>query len=549
MHSQGYKRWGNRNPNNHRQLPRPQQTVATPPAPLQQGFGPPHPHFQGPPPGHRRILINQATGEVREGLTTSQFHPAPQPTRQFGFANNRPIVDPFGATPQQPSLLTPPPSEKERRFISIAEDDIASRSSSPAPEGGDNISVSSTPDRNLTPVTPGSAMATDINPKTGKVFTPAEWQNHLRIRDMRKVERKAKGNCKARQTTFQVERMIKSEDISDKERVEILTNNLRSKDHSIGQLRDINRGLTLERNKFERGLNNSNSGLATCRSDFAKCQEDFDKQRKGYEEAVRGIEEQLAQKQRNLASAQADSKEHSTCRGKLEDAEDRCSTVNAELDECKSQLKTSLQFKKLLEEADERCARLEKRNVELQKMATDNAKAIQLLTKRNSNQAKEVADLRKQLEEGTQVAKGLKKELDDHAESAKSRIQDLESQLTEQLNCMGAIEAVRNMGCSVDLSTYVHMITLPLFPLLLCTLSQIEFYMLFYHGSNSNCLETNLNTAQNQSILAVIDSIHVIRHIPHLRIKSSLCNTSIKSTVDLTALYYACRIKIIGIVG
>ena len=40
---------------------------------------------------------------------------------------------------------------------------------------------------------------------------------------------------------------------------------------------------------------------------------------------------------------------------------------------------------------------------------------------------------------------------------------------------------VRNMGCSVDLSTYVHMITLPLFPLLLCTLSQIEFYMLFYH--------------------------------------------------------------------
>ena len=39
---------------------------------------------------------------------------------------------------------------------------------------------------------------------------------------------------------------------------------------------------------------------------------------------------------------------------------------------------------------------------------------------------------------------------------------------------------VRNIGCSVDLSTYVHMITLPLFPLLLCTLSQIEFYMLFY---------------------------------------------------------------------
>ncbi|KAH6691096.1 hypothetical protein BKA61DRAFT_584963 [Leptodontidium sp. MPI-SDFR-AT-0119] len=43
------------------------------------------------------------------------------------------------------------------------------------------------------------------------------------------------------------------------------------------------------------------------------------------------------------------------------------------------------------------------------------------------------------------------------------------------------LRGVRNMGCSVDLSTYVHMITLPLFPLLLCTLSQIEFYMLFYH--------------------------------------------------------------------
>ncbi|KAH6698115.1 hypothetical protein BKA61DRAFT_246462 [Leptodontidium sp. MPI-SDFR-AT-0119] len=73
------------------------------------------------------------------------------------------------------------------------------------------------------------------------------------------------------------------------------------------------------------------------------------------------------------------------------------------------------------------------------------------------------------------------------------------------------------------------MITLPLFPLLLYTLSQIEFYMLFYHGSNSNCLETNLNTAQNQLTLVVIDSTHVIRYIPHLRIKSSLCNTSIKS--------------------
>ncbi|KAH6690757.1 hypothetical protein BKA61DRAFT_584991 [Leptodontidium sp. MPI-SDFR-AT-0119] len=335
--------------------------------------------------------------------------PTPQPTRQFGFANNRPIVDPFGATPQQPSPLTPPPSEKEKRFISIAEDDI-----------------------------PWQQTSTQ---RPVRLFTPAEWQNHLRIRDMRKVERKAKGNCKARQATFQVERMNQSEDMSDKERVEILTNNLRSKDHSIGQLRDINRGLTLERNKFERGLNNSNSDLATCRSDFAKRQEDLDQQRKGYEEAVRSIEEQLAQKQRNLASAQADSKEHSACRGKLEDAEDRCSTVNAELDECKSQLKTSLQFKKLLEEAEERCARLEKRNAELQKVATDNAKAIQLLTKRNSNQAEEFSDLRKQLEEGAQVAKGLKKELDDHAESAKSCIQDLESQLTEQLNCMGAIEA------------------------------------------------------------------------------------------------------------
>lgn len=94
-----------------------------------------------------------------------------------------------------------------------------------------------------------------------------------------------------------------------------------------------------------------------------------------------------------------------------------------------------------MEEAEERCARLEKRNAELQKVATDNAKAIQLLTKRNSNQAEEFSDPRKQLEEGAQVAKGLKKELDDHAESAKSRIQDLESQLTEQLNCMGAIEA------------------------------------------------------------------------------------------------------------
>lgn len=59
MHSQGYKRWGNRNPNNHRQLPRPQQTAATPPAPLQQGFGPPHPHFQAV--------------EVREGLPASRW--------------------------------------------------------------------------------------------------------------------------------------------------------------------------------------------------------------------------------------------------------------------------------------------------------------------------------------------------------------------------------------------------------------------------------------------------------------------------------------------
>ena len=57
--------------------------------------------------------------------------------------------------------------------------------------------------------------------------------------------------------------------------------------------------------------------------------------------------------------------------------------------------------------------------------------------------------------------------------------------------------------------------------------------MLFYYGSNSNCLEINLNTAWNQSTLVVIISTHVIRHTLHLRTKSSLCNTPIKPTVNL----------------
>ncbi|KAH7348896.1 hypothetical protein BKA65DRAFT_477281 [Rhexocercosporidium sp. MPI-PUGE-AT-0058] len=463
MSNQGYKSWGNSNQKDRRQAPRPQQASATPPAPLQNGPGGLPASFPNPSMETRPVFIDMVTGTVREGLTASHwasnevkdiprvpmpaFHngaragasqthntkaksgnlpqrfgltlrnvysaqcmanldiadstPGPHHLNGFGFNNNRPIVSPIDPHQQQASSFAPPPSdEKEKRFVEIAADHAASRISRSAPEQiGDSISISLDPNRKPFSMNPEQPVETDINPKTNKVYTPEEWAKHLRKRDARKVERKAKSNYKARKMTAEAQQIVQSEDMSDQGRIEFLVSSLEVKDRSIAQLRQVARDLTIERNKFERDLEKSSS-------DLIQCQED---------------------------------------------------------------LKNALGFKELLEQSEARCAVLEERNEKLEKSLADNAKAIQLLIEKQDEiedklrardedllkadgqieelelkQAKEVANLRKQIAEGTQVADGLKQDLDvcsDNAENAKSRIQDLESELSEQSGRTTAIEA------------------------------------------------------------------------------------------------------------
>ncbi|KAH7416700.1 hypothetical protein BKA64DRAFT_768309 [Cadophora sp. MPI-SDFR-AT-0126] len=303
-------------------------------------------------------------------------------------------------------MPTPPTSPAEKSSLDTAESSQAADEPRPVRDANGFIRGEAKLNRRFLPtlVTPDLTQ-TSINPKTSKVFTEEEWTMQVRVRDARRLERASKKKKEAKMKHLEVKALLEGkDDLPVEEKLAIIVKGFEEKCVSLEQLRDSHIAITTEKDKFKKDLHRANAASVNYRNDLEQAQGDMEKERKEHGKVIRSVEEKLAEKEEMLDSALKRSEEYSECKKLLKEAEDRCASFEAELTICKNDLDVSNgrcnDLKKDLEECgiqqknmDSEVAKASQdlqasreRCEELEKQLADRCKELQATNDRNSAQ-------------------------------------------------------------------------------------------------------------------------------------------------------------------